>query len=73
MIQRGNCRQKVFFKDEDKVAYLRILKEQEEDANIIRLHGRTGRPLGEEGFIKKLEGISGRILGKRKPGPNKRN
>jgi len=30
VIQRGNRRQKVFFSDEDKKAYLRILKEQSE-------------------------------------------
>lgn len=47
--------------------------DQEGDINIIRSHARTGRPLGGEKFIKKLEGISGRILKKRKPGPRKRN
>ena len=30
---------------------------------------RTGRPFGEENFIKKMEDITGRILMKRKPGP----
>ncbi len=37
----------------------------------LRKHERTGRPLGREGFVKKLEGTLGRILRKRKPGRKK--
>jgi hypothetical protein len=32
---------------------------------------RTGRPLGEEGFVAKLEKGLGRILHRRKPGPKR--
>jgi len=40
--------------------------EQEE---LIRRHERTGRPLGDEEFLKHLEQQLGRLLRKRKPGP----
>ncbi len=35
----------------------------------IRTHGRTGRPLGGEGFLTRLEVRLGRRLRKAKPGP----
>ena len=35
----------------------------------IRHHGRTGRPVGSEDFIRTLERKTGRSLRKRKPGP----
>ena len=35
----------------------------------IRQHGRTGRPVGSEDFIRTLERKTGRSLRKRKPGP----
>jgi putative transposase len=34
----------------------------------LRAHTRTGRPLGEAGFVAGLERKLGRVLGKRKPG-----
>ena len=34
----------------------------------IRLHQRTGRPLGGSGFIDELSALTGRELHKRKPG-----
>ena len=34
----------------------------------LRGHARTGRPLGDEDFVGKLEALSGRQLRKRKPG-----
>ena len=34
-------------------------------------HLRTGRPLGDEGFVKELERCLGRSLLPRKPGPAK--
>lgn len=45
----------------------------DEDANIetLRKHLNTGRPLGDENFINKLENITGRFLKKKKPGPKK--
>ncbi len=39
------------------------------DLAAIRAHGRTGRPLGGEGFLTRLEVRLGRRLRKAKPGP----
>jgi len=36
-------------------------------------HVDTGRPLGDENFVKKLEGVVGRTLGRKQPGPKKKN
>ena len=41
----------------------------EEAAETLRRHARTGRPLGGEGFVKRLEKRLGRALVKHKPGP----
>jgi len=35
----------------------------------VRMHERTGRPLGEGCFMEKMSSIVGRELGKKKPGP----
>jgi putative transposase len=43
------------------------------DKNLLKNHGRTGRPLGDEKFIAKLEEITGRVLKKSKPGRKKNN
>jgi putative transposase len=40
-----------------------------EDAEAMRRHERTGRPLGEEGFIGRLEESLSRRLRRGKPGP----
>ena len=48
--------------DEDKV-----------DKDLFRQHARTGRPLGDDEYIKQLEKLTGRDLRKRKPGPKKKN
>ena len=42
-----------------------------EEAELVRLrrHARTGRPLGNEAFVHRLEEALGRLLRKRKPGP----
>jgi len=37
----------------------------------LREHERTGRPLGDESFIEKLEGKLGRVLRIQKPGRKK--
>jgi len=42
-----------------------------EDAEHIRRHERTGRPLGGDGFIRKMEGLVSRSLGRKKPGPKR--
>ncbi len=34
----------------------------------LRVHGRTGRPLGDQTFVDKLEALTGRRLAKGKPG-----
>ena len=38
------------------------------ETRAIRLHNRTGRPLGSDEFVEKLERIVGRILKTQKPG-----
>jgi putative transposase len=45
----------------------------EEEKKTFRSHERTGRPLGCELFLKRLEKITNRILKKQKPGPKKIN
>ena len=40
----------------------------EEDGSRRRHHERTGRPLGEDNFVAKLEGIVGRQLRPKPPG-----
>jgi putative transposase len=42
---------------------------REEDIDILRAHERTGRPLGDEKFLARLEKDLGRILRRQKPGP----
>ena len=41
----------------------------EKDRESIRLHTKTGRPLGSEKFMSEIEEQTGRVLQKRKPGP----
>ena len=47
------------------------LEEKDDQAflKVIRRHERTGRPLGKEEFIAKLEALTGRSLRKKKTGP----
>ena len=42
-----------------------------EEAELLRLrrHTRTGRPLGSDAFIDRVETLLGRLVRKRKPGP----
>jgi len=40
-----------------------------EEVEKLRRHERTGRPLGNDGFIAKLEKTLNRLLQKQKPGP----
>ena len=42
-----------------------------EKTKELRRHERTGRPLGNVSFIEKLEGLSGRLLKRQKPGPKR--
>ena len=41
----------------------------EEELQVLRAHERTGRPLGDEKFLARLEKKLGRILRRQKPGP----
>ena len=61
---------KNFLEDEipDWGSYLRSGQERSERA-FFEKHARTGRPLGDETFLKSLEALAGRELLKRKPGP----
>jgi putative transposase len=40
-----------------------------EDLHLLRRHESTGRPLGNDEFVRRLEEVSGRMLRKAKPGP----
>ena len=52
-------------------AWLDFLAEgvSEEQAERFRRHERTGRPLGDEGFVTRLERVLGRVLRPQKRGP----
>lgn len=41
----------------------------EEELRDIRRHSRTGRPLGDEPFVGRLEELAGRVLKPQKRGP----
>jgi len=38
----------------------------------LRMHERTGRPLGQNDFVERMSLLTGRELGKKKPGPKKK-
>jgi putative transposase len=44
----------------------------EEEYEILRRHERSGRPLGSDNFLTKLEKITSRELTRQKPGPKKK-
>ncbi len=52
-----------------------FLSENDEQAivNLLNMHTNNGRPLGDNKFINAIEGLTGRILHKQKPGPKKRD
>ncbi|MES9879627.1 MAG: hypothetical protein ABW185_01955, partial [Sedimenticola sp.] len=39
----------------------------ESTKEVFRMHGRTGRPLGDETFLQHLEQLAGRVLRPQKP------
>ena len=43
-----------------------------EEIARYRRHERTGRPLGDEGFLERIEKLIGRDLRRQKPGPKKK-
>ena len=49
---------RAFLADEDK----------EQDMKLFQKHTSVGRPLGREGFVERLEKLTGRILRPQKPG-----
>jgi len=55
----------------DWKAFVRV-REDEDERDTIRRHERTGRPLGSEKFLAKLERLAGRVLRRRKPGPKRK-
>ena len=46
---------------------------EEPEIELFRKHERTGRPLGEDAFIEKLEHLLDRTLKPQKPGPKGKN
>jgi putative transposase len=51
----------------DWLAYLRQ-EDDQSDTLSFRRHAHTGRPLGDNRFLSKLEELTGRNLRKRRPG-----
>jgi hypothetical protein len=45
-----------------------LAEHAQDDAKRIRVHTRTGRPLGDTIFIQAAESMTGRILTPQKPG-----
>ncbi|MEJ2691048.1 MAG: transposase, partial [Deltaproteobacteria bacterium] len=45
----------------------------EEEYDTLRRHERSGRPLGSDAFISRIEKLTGRVLKKQKPGPKRKN
>jgi putative transposase len=41
----------------------------DEELALVRRHERSGRPLGDEAFLARLEKLVGRVLRPRKLGP----
>ena len=72
--ERGEILEDFYLLDEVKnwEEYLE-LPEIDEDILKIRVHSRTGRPVGCVDFIKRLEDLTDRVLTKQKPGPKVNN
>jgi len=52
---------------------LLMTDDQEGVTKAIQRHERTGRPLGNDAFLNRLEKLTNRILKKQKPGPRRTN
>jgi hypothetical protein len=50
-----------------------LQREEQREFELMRRHERTGRPLGEDGFIEGLERLVQRTLRPQKPGPKEKN
>jgi hypothetical protein len=46
---------------------------QDREIDILKKHERTGRPLGEDGFVETLETLLKRRLKRQEPGPRKKD
>ena len=71
VIQRGNHRQSVFFGDDDHLAYLVLIQnacERAETAVLVYLP-ITSASSDSEGFVDRLDSITGRTLWPARPGP----
>ncbi|MCK9172870.1 MAG: transposase [Desulfuromonas thiophila] len=44
-----------------------------EELDLLYRHERTGRPMGDSGFVEQLEQALGRVLQPQKPGPRKKS
>ena len=53
---------------DDWMAYLRN-PDEDLDLKTLRKGYRTGRPLGNEGFVERIESMTGRTLRRQRPGP----
>jgi putative transposase len=50
-----------------------VSETQEQEIELLRKHERTGRPLGGDSFIEKLEFLLDRNLKPKKSGPKKKD
>ena len=64
----GRQRPKVFDGIRDWRAFLKQ-HNHSSDFEVLEKHERTGRPVGDKKFIRRLEKLTGRALEKQKPGP----
>lgn len=46
-------------------------REENDDVLTVRKSTRTGRPAGDHDFERRIEGLTGRVLQRKKPGPKK--
>jgi len=53
---------------EDVTDWAAMLYEEPHDADAVRRHTKSGRPLGSKAFVEQLETVTGRALLCRKPG-----
>ena len=62
-----------FYLQEEIKDWAKYLQEEENEQQLkqIRINQETGRPLGEEDFVRGLESVTGQELVKKKPGPKK--
>ncbi len=52
---------------DDWKEFLRLIP-SEQDIKILQHHERTGRPLGSDGFLTRIEKSIGRLLKLKRPG-----